>query len=70
MNEVLQGHPELGEIRAISVIAASGRPRFAAEVYAQDSPSQEIFQQVKDDLRQRLGKAPDLTLTVVSARVL
>jgi hypothetical protein len=60
----------LGEIRAISVIAASERRGFAAEVYAQDSPSQEILRQVKDDLRQRMGEAPHLKLPMVSARVL
>jgi len=40
------------------------------ELYAQEPPSPEILRLVKDDLRQRLGEAPDLTLTVVSARVL
>jgi len=70
VRQVLTSHPELGEIRRVSVIAISGRPRFAVELYAQEPPSPEILRLVKDDLRQRLGEAPDLTLTVVSARVL
>ncbi|MGH7410599.1 MAG: TIGR00341 family protein [Candidatus Methylomirabilis sp.] len=70
VRQFLTRHPELGELRRVSDITISGRPRFAVEVYAQEPPSPEILRLVKDDLRQRLGEAPDLTLTVVSARVL
>ena len=70
VRQVLTKHPELGELRRVSVIVTSGRPRFAVEMYAQEPPSPEILRLVKDDLRQRLGEAPDLVLTLVSARVL
>jgi len=65
VRQVSTRHPEPGEIRRVSVIAISGRPRFAVELYAQEPPSPEILRLVKDDLRQRMGEAPDLTLTVV-----
>lgn len=70
VRQVLTKHPELGELRRVSVIVTSGRPRFAVEVYAPEPPHLDVIQRVKDELGKRLGKATDLTLTVISARVL
>jgi uncharacterized hydrophobic protein (TIGR00341 family) len=70
IRQVLGRHPDLGEIRRISVSRVSRQPSFSVEVYAQEVPPRETVQRVKNDLQQRLGEAPELKLTVISARTL
>ncbi len=70
VRRVLRRHTDLGEIRMLSVTAPSGRPRVAVELHAQEPPSEERLQRVKEDLQRELGKPFDLRLTVLSARTL
>ena len=70
VRKVLRRHPDLGEIRTLSVIAAPGGPRVAVELHAQEPPSQERIHRVREDLQRALGRPVDLRLTVLSARIL